>query len=195
MTFSKKISNFWYHYKIYIVIVTVLVLIGTFLTVNLITKPVYDVNVIVFTESSVYDADIEAVQTAIAEKMGDVNGDGKVEIGVKALYLANNGASGTLYEQLTLEMMKGKTTLILCDENCARTLLNYGETVESLNGLVYPTCFDGRGYKVSTEALGVKESYLLPASFVIFTRNAEENEYQSVLNFVEKLPPFEEETE
>ncbi len=80
MTVGQRIVNFFYHYKIAVIIGSFLVVVGTILMIDLFTRPKYDSKVVTFSYDSVYSVYSQQIANYFEGLYADVNGNGKVEI-------------------------------------------------------------------------------------------------------------------
>lgn len=190
---KKFLSNIWYHYKSYIIIFGAVVAIGIFLIINFFSKVEPDLQVIVFTETAIFDVDITTIEAELKKQIEDINNDGKIEVSVKNIFYAE-GASTSVEEQLTVEMYYGKSTLILCNKDGARKLLNYGAAIVDLSDTFEKTTYDGRGYLINTESLIDAKLYATPVQMLVFVRNSNtvpEGQFDATIDLIRDLPPAE----
>ncbi len=109
MTMGQKIANFFYHYKIAVIIGTFLVVVGTILMVDLVRRPKYDSKVVTFSYDSVYSAYSQQIANYFETLYDDVNGNGKIEIAnidccfAEADHQTKNAALSRLHSTISAE--------------------------------------------------------------------------------------------
>ena len=86
-----KWENFWYHYKWHTLGIAAAVIVLTVLIVQLATRPKYDYQVMLVTQSSLIYGEEKVMVEELAKYGRDVNGDGKVTVSVEAVYLDGAG--------------------------------------------------------------------------------------------------------
>ena len=79
-TIDEKAQNFWFHYKWHTIGAIFLVVVLTILTVQMITRTKYDMEIVLFSYSPVLDTYSEAIGDYFEEYATDLNGDGEVNI-------------------------------------------------------------------------------------------------------------------
>lgn len=119
----EKISNFFYHNKIYIIIVTAIALIAAFLIYDLVTTVKPDVAVLFIADDSQVQFKLEDMEDVLAKYAEDYNGDGKVKIRVSYTPAAPDldEMSSMYYHggdqvKLSAEFMGSDTIIIICDK-------------------------------------------------------------------------------
>ena len=80
MTVGQKIVNFFYHYKIAVILCSFFVIVGSILMIDLIRRPKYDSKIVTFSYDSVYSAYSQQIANYFESLYSDVNGNGKVEV-------------------------------------------------------------------------------------------------------------------
>ena len=83
MTKKQKRQNFWFYYKWHVIIGVLVVLVGGFLIYDLLDRTEYDYTIGLMTEESVPIDVVSRMETLIAEKGEDLNGDGQVLVHVE----------------------------------------------------------------------------------------------------------------
>ena len=120
---KKKLSNFWYYYKWYVLFaLLVLVVVGDFLSQRQeIVEPDAAVS---FVTMQYIPAQVQtSVQNLLADMVGDTNGDGKQEIAVNVYAFDGKGSDGTNTEiyaaavvHLASEIKLQTTSFFVTDE-------------------------------------------------------------------------------
>lgn len=123
MTPREKIVNFFYHYKIAVIICSFLIIVGTILMVDIIQRPKYDSKVVTFSYDSVYSAYSEQIANYFETLYSDVNGNGKVEIAnidccfAKNDHQTKNAALSRLHSTISAE---ADALIFIMDEESIR---------------------------------------------------------------------------
>ncbi len=119
----EKISNFFYHNKIYIIIVTAIVLIAAFLIYDLVTTVKPDVAVLFIADDSQVQFMLEDMEDVLAKYAEDYNGDGKIKVRVSYTPASPDldEMSSMYYHggdqvKLSAEFMGSDTIIIICDK-------------------------------------------------------------------------------
>lgn len=81
-TFSEKLKNIWYHDKLAIAIIGVIIALIAFLCVQCATKTEYDISVVVFTHRITGDVNCEKMGEYLKPYCKDINNDGEININV-----------------------------------------------------------------------------------------------------------------
>ncbi len=81
-TFTEKRENFWYHYKWHTIGLIVTVAVLAILISQCVSRPKYDFNVVYFSYTPIMDNQAELVAEYFEKYGKDLNGDGKVEVGI-----------------------------------------------------------------------------------------------------------------
>lgn len=84
-TFREKCSNFWYHYKPFVIIGAFLLVVGGWLLVQTLTKDTPDYHVVAVTELPLYNEELDGMEGYLAAHGEDIDGDGKIEVEVENL--------------------------------------------------------------------------------------------------------------
>lgn len=116
LTFWGKLKNIWYHDKLALFILTIIIAVIVFFCVQCATKTVYDATIVVYTHEITGEPNCVAMGEYLKPFCPDLNGDGEVNVNVincstnpddkgefsytnreKALYLLSNDASALLF--------------------------------------------------------------------------------------------------
>ena len=119
----EKIGNFFYHNKMYIVIITLIAAVAAFLLYDIITQKHPDVSVMIIADDSEFYFRTEDIQKLFEPYCRDCNGDGVVY--VRASYLPavvdNSDPSALYYAQadqtkLVAEFQSETSIIVIADE-------------------------------------------------------------------------------
>lgn len=81
-TFSEKISNFWYHFKVHTIFTVIFTLIIAIVITQCATRERYDFSVLYFAFTPAMDTQLDSVEEYFEKYAEDINGDGKVNVQV-----------------------------------------------------------------------------------------------------------------
>ncbi len=119
----EKISNFFYHNKLYIIVVTVIALIAAFLIYDIVTTVKPDVSVMFIANDAQVQFMLEDMEDVLAKYSQDYNGDGKIKIRVSYTPAAPDlDEMSAMYYQgsdqvkLSAEFMGSDTIIVICDK-------------------------------------------------------------------------------
>lgn len=96
LTFSKKLENFWYHYKIHTVAALFIIIVAVICIVQMCSKPSYDAHILYAGDERISSvrqggdlSEYEKVRDALISVSPDRDGDGDVLISFLNLFVAN----------------------------------------------------------------------------------------------------------
>ncbi len=81
-TVSEKLSNFWFHYKFYVVSIVITVVLFAVLVTQCASRVENDLEILYFTYTPVLEAQTTAMAEYFEQYATDLNGDGEVNIAV-----------------------------------------------------------------------------------------------------------------
>lgn len=126
MPFKKKLENFWYHYKIQVIVAVVAVVFGGYMIYDVITKPEPDITIISVVDNGLVDR-LGSVEDYFEKYGEDINGDGKVYVQVVNVPM-NPGATDTNAQnyatKLYSSLQSARTVLILTDKKSSYSVEN-----------------------------------------------------------------------
>ena len=93
--FFKKLENFWYHYKIVFLIALFFVGSFAFLTVDYVTKKDPDMVLCYISQTYGSEAQFEGVDDSLKEIIGDLTGDGRVQLNYRLIFIRAQASSDT----------------------------------------------------------------------------------------------------
>lgn len=76
----KKIDNFWYYYKIHVLVVVFILFVAGVFIKDIVTKVDYDYSVAFVTEEMMTDEEISSIQSVLEKEAEDLNGDGEIHV-------------------------------------------------------------------------------------------------------------------
>lgn len=165
MTLRAKVENIWYHYKFHIIV-------GVFLLATLIVclhscveKPKYDIQVFYVTGSSpMYNEQLVWLESAVASRCGDVNGDGEVTVSVTGVRVGDATDATQRVHDLNA-VQAGDAMLLFGDEAGINYLHRYGY-LQPLTGFTENTDGEGYAWKVTGSPFSVQTE-----GFDVFSQN------------------------
>lgn len=121
-TFKEKAANFWFHYKWLTIGLTVTVVLLAFLVAQCCSKPKYDLEIVYYTETPIFELQIEAVENYFKEYATDVNGDGEINIQIIDCSFPENDAdlqykNANIQKLQSLIIANEKAMLYITDES------------------------------------------------------------------------------
>ena len=120
-TVWERVSNFFYHNKMYIIIGTAIFLILAFLVYDLVTRVNPDVTVMIIAKDDSFQFYTENIELVLERYCEDYNGDGKVDVRVFYAPAVMSESQTDLYTRqsdqtkLVAEFQSGDTVIIIAD--------------------------------------------------------------------------------
>lgn len=127
----KKIDNFWYYYKIHVlVVVFILFFAGVFIK-DIVTKVEYDYSVAFVTEEMMTDEEISSIQSVFEKEAEDLNGDGEIHVEVQNYTIpqgdsANPQLVAAGQTKLTVDIQDGTSMIFFLSPGCYESYKDSG---------------------------------------------------------------------
>ena len=118
------VNVFWYHYKWPLLIGVVVLCIIVFITVDSLRKERYDTTVVIATDYYVDETQLDALDQVLKPVVGDIDGNGKVNICYAVLYVGNTEVGRENQERMYLYMSQQDVGLYLMSENVSDAYTN-----------------------------------------------------------------------
>lgn len=118
------VNVFWYHYKWPLLIGVVIFGIIAFITVDSLRKVRYDTTVVIATDYYVDDTQLEALDEILKPVVGDIDGNGQVNIDYAVLFVGNTEVGRQNQERMYLYMSQDDVGLYLLSENVSDAFTN-----------------------------------------------------------------------
>ena len=118
------VNVFWYHYKWPLLIGVVVLGIIVFITVDSLRKERYDTTVVIATDYYVDETQLDALDQVLKPVVGDIDGNGKVNICYAVLYVGNTEVGRENQERMYLYMSQQDVGLYLMSENVSDAYTN-----------------------------------------------------------------------
>ncbi len=169
MTFGEKMSNFWYHNKFSVIVVTIITVAIALLVVQCATKTKYDATIVLFTYSITGDVNCDKMEEYLEGHCLDTNGDGKVNVNVINCSIdGDNGNTDYNYTnrlKAQTQLQNANVLLYITDEESYEYLMSLSEKIDLFEGEPYK--FGEEFYKVCKDPSGF---YDLPEGLQISCR-------------------------
>ena len=113
-----ELENFWYHYKIPILIVAVVLAAGGYLLFQQLSIPAADYEIAVVSPSYYTDEQLAALQDVVAAAGTDVTGDGKIVVNIHyyRLEIGADGQDSTVIGSLDADLVGNRSGLFLLED-------------------------------------------------------------------------------
>ncbi|MDE5577904.1 MAG: hypothetical protein K2J11_11010 [Oscillospiraceae bacterium] len=127
-TVWERVSNFFYHNKMYIIIGTAIFLILAFLVYDLVTRVKPDVTVMIIARDDSFQFYTESIEQLLERYCEDYNGDGKVDVRVFYAPAVMGESQNDLYlrqsdqTKLVAEFQSGDTVIIIADKEACEEI-------------------------------------------------------------------------
>lgn len=126
-TVWEKISNFFYHNKMYIIMASVVALIGGFLIYDIVTKIDPDVAAMIIAKDDEFYVRADDMAKILEQYCEDVNGDGHISVRVSYVPAVVDENTNTYYTQsdqtkLVAEFMSCSTIVVIADQYTCETI-------------------------------------------------------------------------
>lgn len=171
-TFSEKVQNFWYHYKWHTLGIAALVAIIAIMVTQCVNREKFDLEIIVFSYSYLNDAQIDYAEEYFEQFIDDIDGDGKVNIGISNCSFSESSAT----EEYRRTMMTKIQARLAAD---AKTMLfiTDDQGYEYLNGIASGTAFEEKRIPLGDgfyAACNQNKDYTgIPEGLTLICRNVE----------------------
>ena len=127
-TVWERVSNFFYHNKVYVIVGTAIFLIMAFLVYDIVTRVTPDVSVMIIAKDDGFQFYDENVELLLERYCEDYNGDGIVDVRVFYAPAVMGDSSSDLYTRqsdqtkLVAEFQSGDTVIIIADEEACEAI-------------------------------------------------------------------------
>ena len=111
------VNVFWYHYKWGVLVAVAAIGIVGFIVFDSLRQVRYDTTVIIATEYSVDPEELDALDRVLRPVVGDLDGNGQVNISYVPLYLGNSDLGRQNEERMYLYMTQEDVALYLMSRN------------------------------------------------------------------------------
>ncbi len=145
-TAREKIKNHWYHDKWLIIIAIVLIVLIATTVYQIITRPRYDLKIVIFTSSPIHYSNSDRAAEYLSKFCEDINGDGEVKI--SAINCSYNGKES---EGTTRKNAITKLQAVLSSDANALLYITDDEGYEYINGITEGGVFENEPIPLNDE--------------------------------------------
>ena len=127
----KKIDNFWYYYKIHVLVVVFILFVASVFIKDIVTKVDYDYSVAFVTEEMMTNEEISSIQSVFEREAEDLNGDGEIHVEVQ-IYTIPQGDSADPQlvaagqTKLTVDIQDGTSMIFFLSPGCYESYKDSG---------------------------------------------------------------------
>lgn len=158
---SKKIENFFYHYKWHVIAIAFIVFFVGFMIIHTVTQEKNDLYVLAIStsnESNIYVKQVD-IERALEQYCPDFDGNGYVHVGVNFMNVAENGAmmdyTGAETMKFHAELFTGDSQMYLTDDGIIDVINTIGKgEIDFFTVFTdeYPdaTLYEGQGLQLNT---------------------------------------------
>lgn len=118
------VNVFWYHYKWVVLAIVVVIGVVAFITFDSLRQVRYDTTVVIATDYSVQPEDLESLDKVLKPVVGDLDGNGQVNINYALLYLGNTELGRQNEERMYLYMTQEDVAFYLMSEEISDAYTN-----------------------------------------------------------------------
>lgn len=127
----KKIDNFWYYYKIHVLVVVFILFVASVFIKDIVTKVDYDYSVAFVTEEMMTNEEISSIQSVFEREAEDLNGDGEIHVEVQNYTIPQgNSADPQLVAagqtKLTVDIQEGTSMIFFLSPGCYESYKDSG---------------------------------------------------------------------
>ncbi|MBQ5816694.1 MAG: hypothetical protein IIW33_04450 [Oscillospiraceae bacterium] len=133
VTLEERWNNFWYHYKWTVMVVTLALIAGAFLTYQAFTRERYDTTLLLGTYTYYSDAQLEEISDGFEKYMSDADENGEVNVGIfQAKYIGENsddqptGYEGSMHARIMSEIASGENCIFIVEKDILDSLSEEG---------------------------------------------------------------------
>ncbi len=160
LTFGEKLKNIWYHDKLAIIVIGIILIVVVALVTQCATKTEFDTTVVVFTHTITGDPNCEKMGEYLKPYCTDINGDGEININVvncSINALENSQHSFTNRSKMqSMIATDASALLFITDGDSYKYLMSLSDDIAVLEG--EPLEFDDDFYKFCVDDSGFYET-------------------------------------
>jgi len=130
----KAIENFWYHYKVAVILIAVFASIGLYLLFGTINTDSADISIMVLTDNG-FSERVDKLETLLENYATDVNNDGKIVVDVVHIPIENltdNPSTAVIMQTKFIGEMQIGTTMLVISNDATDILLLPKDTIQSI---------------------------------------------------------------
>ena len=127
----KKIDNFWYYYKIHVLVVVFILFVAGVFIKDIVTKVDYDYSVAFVTEKMMTDEEISSIQSVLEKEAEDLNGDGEIHVEVQNYTIPQGDSADPQLvaagqTKLTVDIQDGTSMIFFLSPGCYESYKDSG---------------------------------------------------------------------
>lgn len=127
----KKIDNFWYYYKIHVLVVVFILFVASVFIKDIVTKVDYDYSVAFVTEEMMTNEEISSIQSMFEGEAEDLNGDGEIHVEVQNYTIPQGDSADPQLvaagqTKLTVDIQDGTSMIFFLSPGCYESYKDSG---------------------------------------------------------------------
>ena len=127
----KKIDNFWYYYKIHVLVVVFILFVAGVFIKDIVTKVDYDYSVAFVTEEMMTNEEISSIQSVFEREAEDLNGDGEIHVEVQNYTIPQGDSADPQLvaagqTTLTVDIQDGTSMIFFLSPGCYESYKDSG---------------------------------------------------------------------
>ncbi|MFA4034377.1 hypothetical protein ACEG19_10900 [Blautia stercoris] len=127
----KKIDNFWYYYKIHVLVVVFILFVAGVFIKDIVTKVDYDYSVAFVTEEMMTNEEISSIQSVFEREAEDLNGDGEIHVEVQNYTIPQGDSADPQLvaagqTKLTVDIQDGTSMIFFLSPGCYESYKDSG---------------------------------------------------------------------
>ncbi len=127
----KKIDNFWYYYKIHVLVVVFILFVASVFIKDIVTKVDYDYSVAFVTEEMMTNEEISSIQSVFEGEAEDLNGDGEIHVEVQNYTIPQGDSAAPQLvaagqTKLTVDIQEGTSMIFFLSPGCYESYKDSG---------------------------------------------------------------------
>ena len=127
----KKIDNFWYYYKIHVLVVVFILFVASVFIKDIVTKVDYDYSVAFVTEEMMTNEEISSIQSMFEGEAEDLNGDGEIHVEVQNYTIPQGDSADPQLvaagqTKLTVDIQEGTSMIFFLSPGCYESYKDSG---------------------------------------------------------------------
>ena len=127
----KKIDNFWYYYKIHVLVVVFILFVAGVFIKDIVTKVDYDQSVAFVTEEMMTDEEISSIQSVLEKEAEDLNGDGEIHVEMQNYTIPQGDSADPQLvaagqTKLTVDIQEGTSMIFFLSPGCYESYKDSG---------------------------------------------------------------------
>ena len=127
----KKIDNFWYYYKIHVLVVVFILFVASVFIKDIVTKVDYDYSVAFVTEEMMTNEEISSIQSVFEGEAEDLNGDGEIHVEVQNYTIPQGDSADPQLvaagqTKLTVDIQEGTSMIFFLSPGCYESYKDSG---------------------------------------------------------------------